>query len=146
MSSKPAPRATNGAASVIVTADIVREECTFMIRKIPVLIAPEVTSRKKQYAIIAKMTGIKPRRVKDYWRGEVNDPPGSQDRTIRNAYRAALLRWKESALSRLEEIEAENEENIRAVVSYSSERWQRVSGAGTEPGALGTKAAAVDTD
>lgn len=137
MSSNRAAEQTNGDASVIVSADTVRDDCKFMIRRIPALVAPEITSRKKQYAIISSLTGIKPRRIKDYWRGEINDPPGSQDRTIRNAYRAALLRWKKSALAQLEEIEAEHGDLERDVSNYSASRWERAVGAGADPGAMG---------
>lgn len=125
MSSSTDGRSTKGDGSLIVSAATVRDECTFMVRKIPTLVAPEITSRKKQFDIIARMTGIPPRRVKDYWRGEINDPPGSQDRTIRNAYRAALQKWKEQALAQLEQMDGDHEENLRAAAGYSAERFER---------------------
>lgn len=129
MSSSRDGKPTKGDGRVIVSAATVRDECTFMVRRIPTLVAPEVTSRKKQFDIIARMTGISARRVKDYWRGEINDPPGSQDRTIRNAYRAALQKWKETALAQLEQMDGEHEENLRAAAGYASERFKRACGA-----------------
>jgi hypothetical protein len=140
MSSNRDPKQTNGDARVIVSAITVRDECQFRVRRIPSLVAPEVTSRKKQYEIVSRLTGIAPRRVKDYWRGEIKDPPGSQDRTIQKAYRAALLRWRESALAQLKEIEAEHEDNLGAAARYSAQRWERTRPSGCGVGDVGEAA------
>lgn len=106
---------------IAVSPDQNRTDCKAMLEEIPALLAPAVTSRKRQYDLVEAMTGIPARRLKDLLGGNVADPPGSQVRTIRNALMVAKAVWRERALKRLKHIEAESA-LLRRIDSDSADR------------------------
>lgn len=123
---KPSKRAT-----VSVAVATVREECRFMVRRMALPIEPHETSVKAQLNKVARITGLPPRRLKDFWHGYLNTIPAHQDRTIRNAYRKWLEDSKAKALANLQQIESEHAELSRTSLDYSAARWERVSAART---------------
>lgn len=138
---KPSKRA---AVSVAIAA--VRDELKFKVRRLAMPIQPHEITVKAQLNKVARLTGLPPRRVKDIWHGYLNTIPAHQDRTIRAAYEKWRTEQKQHALQTLQEIEAENETNLRAAADYSSSRWERVSGARPEARDMGTAAPGSDGD
>lgn len=116
-------------AKVSVAVATVRDECQFMVRRLALPIEPHETSVKAQLNKVARITGIPPRRLKDFWHGYLNSIPAHQDRTIRNAYRKWLEDSKARALANLQQIEREHADLQRDVADYASTRFQRACGA-----------------
>lgn len=110
---------------VSVAAATVRDECKFMVRRMATPIEPHETSVKAQLNKVARITGLPPRRLKDFWHGYLKTIPAHQDRTIRNAYRTWLEDSKAKALANLQQIETEHAELTRTASDYSAARWQR---------------------
>lgn len=134
-------------AAVSVAVATVRDECRFMVRRMALPIEPHETSVKAQLNKVARLTGLPPRRLKDFWHGYLNTIPAHQDRTIRNAYRKWLEGSKAKALANLQQIEAEHADHQRTAADYAASRWQRASRSGLGPGAVGArKVAAADND
>lgn len=110
-------------ARMAVAAIEVRDQCKFMIRRIVQPIGAHELSVKAQHNKAARITGIPPRRIKDYWHGYLNRIPAHEDHTIRAAYRKWLETAKARALADLQQIEAENERLEGTVAAYASARW-----------------------
>lgn len=146
MSSRPDGKPSKRAAVSVAIAEV-RDELRFRVRRMALPIEPHETSVKAQINKVARITGIPPRRVKDFWHGYLNTIPAHQDRTIRNAYQKWLEDYKAKALADLQQMDAEHAVLARDAAGYSSERWARVGRAGAGVGALGTaKASSADTD
>lgn len=62
-------------AAVSVAVATVRDECRFMVRRMAMPIEPHETSVKAQLNKVSRITGIPPRRVKDFWHGYLNTIP-----------------------------------------------------------------------
>lgn len=139
---KPSKRAV-----VAVALGTVRDECKFMVRRMAMPIEPHETSVKAQLNKVARITGLPPRRVKDFWHGYLNKIPAHQDRTIRNAYVKWLESWKAKAVQELQQIEGEYAELNRIAVGYSAQRWNHVSEAGAGAREVGAEQVeSADTD
>lgn len=106
------------------------ENCQRMVRRIAELAAPGEASRKGQFNTVARLTGLPPRRLKDFWHGYLTTVPAHQEQSIRHAYSEALRLWKARALAQLEEMEAEDAENARVVADYFDRRRQMDVAAG----------------
>lgn len=130
-------------ASMAVAAAAVRDECKFMIRRIVQPIEAHELSVKAQHNKAARITGIPPRRIKDYWHGYLNRIPAHEDHTIRAAYQKWLATAKERARAELQQIEAENERLSTVAGDYVFSRWGRACKARTEDRALGGEEAAA---
>ena len=138
---KPSKRA---AVSVAIAA--VRDECRFMVRRMATPIEPHETSVKAQFNKVARITGLPPRRIKDFWHGYLNSIPAHQDRTIRNAYRKWLEDAKAKALANLQQYEMEHADLTRAAADYSSQSWERAVASRAGAGAVGAaQSAAADS-
>lgn len=116
-------RSKRGAVSVAVAT--IRDELQFMVRRMGTPFESHEASVKAQLNKVSRLTGLPPRRVKDFRHGYLNTIPAHQDRTIRNAYRKWLEDWKAKALSDLQQIETEHAELTRIAADYSGERWER---------------------
>lgn len=136
MSDRPDGKPSKWAAVSVAIAEV-REELRFRVRRMALPIEPHETSVKAQINKVSRLTGLPPRRVKDFWHGYLNSIPAHQDRTIRNAYRKWLEDSKAKALANLQQIESEHAELTRAAADYSSARWERACGPGAEPSPVG---------
>lgn len=131
---KPSKRARMSVAIAQV-----RDECRFMVRRMATPIEPHETSVKAQLNKVARITGLPPRRLKDFWHGYLNTIPAHQDRTIRDAYRKWLEASKAKALANLQQIEREHEHLARDAADYSRARWERACASRTQTRALGAE-------
>ena len=132
-------------ASMSVAAAQVRDECRFWVRRMAQPIEAHETSVKAQHNKVARLTGIPPRRIKDYWHGYLAKIPAHEERTIRAAYQNWLVTAKARAVADLRQIEAENERLSNVVANYASARWNLACEAGAKDRAeCGEEAAGAD--
>lgn len=128
-------------ADVNASVASVRDECRFMVRRMAMPIEPHETSVKAQLNKVARITGLPPRRVKDFWHNYLNAIPTHQYQTIRGAYEKWLETWEARALADLQQIEAERAHLQANAAQYSSERWNRAIAAGTRARLVGKQQA-----
>lgn len=133
-----------GRVSVAIAQ--VRDELRFMVRRMATPIEPHEASVKAQLNKVARLTGLPPRRLKDFRNGYLNKIPAHQDHTIRAAYRKWLEASKARALADLRGIEEENDRLQKSTASYVSSSWRRACEAGAEDRALGGAAAGTAND
>jgi hypothetical protein len=133
-------------AAVQVAASTIRTELQFMVRRLALPIAAHETSVKAQLNKVARITGIPPRRLKDFRNGYLNKIPAHEDHTIRAAYQKWLAGAKERARAELQQIEAENERLSSVVAGYVSASWTRACAAGAEDRAVSGKKASTAND
>jgi hypothetical protein len=138
---------SNRNCAVGVSAEVMRDRCSFWLGKIVQPIAAHEISKKAIDNKAVRLTGLGPRRIEKLRLGYIREPKATEYEILRTAFAQWREAWKDKGLADHDSNEAEHAAHLRAAMDYSATRWQRVSRGGErrrEMGAPSSDAAGSD--